>query len=143
MNPKTKNMDMQLILIVLLIGLAAGMLSGMVGIGGGLIIVPALVYFLGFSQHTAQGTSLALILLPVGILAVMQYYKQGHVDIKVVGILAIGFVIGSLFGSRFALSVPQATVKKIFASVMILIAFKMLFLDKKAEQKSTETELRK
>lgn len=136
-------MDMQLILIVLLIGLAAGMLSGMVGIGGGLIIVPALVYFLGFSQHTAQGTSLALILLPVGILAVMQYYKQGHVDIKVVGILAIGFVIGSLFGSRFALSVPQATVKKIFASVMILIAFKMLFLDKKAEQKSTETELRK
>ena len=136
-------MDIQLILIVLVIGLAAGMLSGMVGIGGGLIIVPALVYFLGFSQHAAQGTSLALILLPVGILAVMQYYKQGHVDIKVVGILAIGFIIGSLFGSKLALSMPQDTVKKIFASVMILIAFKMLFLDKKAEQKSTGTELRK
>lgn len=143
MTKKTKNMDIQLILIVLVIGLAAGMLSGMVGIGGGLIIVPALVYFLGFSQHAAQGTSLALILLPVGILAVMQYYKQGHVDIKVVGILAIGFIIGSLFGSKLALSMPQDTVKKIFASVMILIAFKMLFLDKKAEQKSTGTELRK
>ena len=143
MNRKIKNMDIQLILIVMLIGIAAGMLSGMVGIGGGLIIVPALVYFLGFSQHTAQGTSLALILLPVGILAVMQYYKQGHVDIKVVGILAIGFIVGSLFGSKLALSMSQETVKKIFASVMILIAFKMLFLDKKPQQKTTETELRK
>lgn len=143
MNRKTKNMDIQLILIVMLIGIAAGMLSGMVGIGGGLIIVPALVYFLGFSQHTAQGTSLALILLPVGILAVMQYYKQGHVDIKVVGILAIGFIVGSLFGSKLALSMSQETVKKIFASVMILIAFKMLFLDKKSVEKTEQTELRK
>lgn len=143
MKTKTKNMDIQLILIVLIIGLAAGMLSGMVGIGGGLIIVPALVYFLGFSQHTAQGTSLALILLPVGILAVMQYYKQGHVDVKVVGILAIGFIIGSVFGSKLALSISQTTVKNIFAFVMILIAFKMLFLDKKPVEKTEHTELRK
>jgi uncharacterized protein len=107
------------------------MLSGMVGIGGGLIIVPALVYFLGMSQHTAQGTSLGLILLPVGILAVLSYYKQGHVDIKIVGLLAIGFIAGSYFGSKISLSLPQETVKKIFAVMMILIAVKMIFFDKK------------
>jgi uncharacterized protein len=131
MIEKRKNMDMQLILIVILIGIAAGMLSGMVGIGGGLIIVPALVYFLGMSQHTAQGTSLGLILLPVGILAVMTYYKQGHVDVKVVGLLAIGFLAGSYFGSKISLSLTQETVKKIFAIVMIIIAVKMIFFDKK------------
>ncbi|MFT3679294.1 MAG: sulfite exporter TauE/SafE family protein [Ferruginibacter sp.] len=136
-------MDLQFILIVMLVGIAAGMLSGMVGIGGGLVIVPALVYFLGFSQHTAQGTSLALILLPVGILAVMQYYKQGHVDVKVVGILAVGFILGSYFGSKLALSLSQDTVKKIFAAVMILIAVKMIFLDKKPDNKTQQTEIKK
>lgn len=126
---------MQTILMVILIGIAAGMLSGLVGIGGGLIIVPALVYFLGFSQHTAQGTSLGLILLPVGILGVLQYYKHGDVDIKVVCILAVGFLIGSYFGSKVALNLPQATVKKIFAVLMIIIAAKMLFIDKPKEDK--------
>lgn len=129
-------MNMQLVLIVILIGIAAGMLSGMVGIGGGLIIVPALIYFLGMSQHTAQGTSLGLILLPVGILAVMAYYKQGHVDVKIVGLLAIGFLVGSYFGSKISLSLPQETVKKFFAFVMILIAVKMIFFDKKKVENS-------
>ncbi|MEP6676027.1 MAG: sulfite exporter TauE/SafE family protein [Ferruginibacter sp.] len=130
------DMNMQMILIIILVGIAAGMLSGMVGVGGGIIIVPALVYFIGFTQQQAQGTSLGLILLPVGILAVMQYYKEGNIDVKVVAILAVGFVIGSYFGSKVALSLPQETVKKIFAILMILIAIKMLFLDKPKEVKA-------
>jgi uncharacterized protein len=127
---KNKIMDTQTILIIIMVGVAAGMLSGLVGVGGGIIIVPSLVYFIGFSQKTAQGTSLGLILLPVGILAVMQYYKQGHLDIKVVGVLAIGFLAGSYFGSKIALTISQETLKKVFAVLMILIAIKMLFLDK-------------
>lgn len=130
MTIKKKSMDIQIILILIVIGIAAGMLSGLVGVGGGIIIVPALVYFIGFSQKTAQGTSLGLIMLPVGILGVLQYYKQGHVDFKVVGMLAVGFLLGSFFGSKFALSLSQETVKKIFAILMILIAVKMLFFDK-------------
>lgn len=127
---KTKTMDTQTILIIIIVGVAAGMLSGLVGVGGGIIIVPSLVYFIGFSQKTAQGTSLALILLPVGILAVLQYYKQGHIDFKIVGLLAIGFLAGSFFGSKIALSLPQDIVKKIFAALMIIVAVKMLFFDK-------------
>jgi len=123
-------MDTQTILIIIMVGLAAGMLSGLVGVGGGIIIVPALVYFIGFSQKTAQGTSLALIMLPVGIFGVLQYYKQGHVDFRIVGLLAIGFLAGSFWGSKIALNLQQDTVKKIFAILMIIVAIKMLFLDK-------------
>lgn len=119
------------IIIIILTGLAAGILGGMVGIGGGIIIVPALVYFLAFSQHQAQGTSLALMLFPVGILGVINYYKKGYVDFRYAGLLAIGFVVGSYLGSKFSLSLPQLTVKKIFAVIMLLVALKMLFLDKK------------
>src|SRR5688572_32561097 len=104
-------MTIQTILILVIIGLAAGILGGLVGVGGGIIIVPALVYFLSFSQKAAQGTSLGLLLLPVGILGVLQYYKQGYVDFKVVGIIALGFLAGSYFGSKIALSLPQETVK--------------------------------
>jgi uncharacterized protein len=127
---KNKIMDTQTILIIIMVGLAAGMLSGLVGVGGGIIIVPALVYFIGFSQKTAQGTSLALIMLPVGIFGVIQYYKQGHVDYRIVGLLAIGFLVGSFFGSKLALTISQETLKKVFAVLMIVIAVKMLFLDK-------------
>ncbi len=123
-------MDSQVIIILLLTGIAAGMLGGMVGVGGGIIIVPALVYFLGMSQFSAQGTSLALIMFPVGILGVLQYYKEGHVDFHMVLILAIGFILGSFLGSKISLSLPQETVKKGFAVLMILIAIKMLFFDK-------------
>lgn len=127
---KKKTMDTQTILIIILVGIAAGMLSGLVGVGGGIIIVPALVYFIGFSQKTAQGTSLGLIMLPVGILGVLQYYKQGHVDYRVVGILAVGFLAGSFFGSKMALTISQETLKKVFAILMIIIAAKMLLFDK-------------
>lgn len=133
-NQKNKKMTTQIIIILLLIGLGAGMLGGMVGVGGGIVVVPALIYFLGFSQHTAQGTSLGLIMLPVGILGFLQYYyvcqKEGTpINFYVIGILAIAFVIGSFFGSKVALSMPQALLKKCFAILLILIAVKMLFFD--------------
>jgi uncharacterized membrane protein YfcA len=133
---KKYKMDMTTILILVIIGLAAGMLGGMVGIGGGIIIVPALVYLLRFSQLDAQGTSLALIMFPVGILGVLQYYKQGHVDFTVVAFIAIGFIIGSLLGSKISLSIPQETVKKCFAVLLLVMAIKMLFFDKNQKVKT-------
>lgn len=123
-------MSTQTVLLIILVGLAAGILSGLVGIGGGIIIVPALIFLLGFNQHQAQGTSLGILLLPAGILAVINYYKQGYIDMKVVIILFVGFVVGGYLGSKISLSLSEAAVKKIFAVVLIGIAAKMLFLDK-------------
>lgn len=123
-------MSIQTVLLVILVGLAAGVLSGLVGVGGGIIIVPALVFLLGFSQHQAQGTSLGILLLPAGIFAVINYYKQGYIDLKVVFILFVGFVIGGYLGSKISLSLSEAAVKKIFAVVLLVIAGKMLFFDK-------------
>ncbi len=120
---------METILLLVVVGLAAGILSGMVGVGGGIIIVPALVFFLGFSQHQAQGTSLGLLLLPVGILAVINYYNKGFIDIKVVIIMSIAFILGGWLGSKLSLSLPQETVKKIFAIVLFYTAFRMLGWD--------------
>ena len=134
MLTQKKTMDTQTFLILVCVGIAAGILSGTVGVGGGIIIVPALIYFLGFSQMNAQGTSLALIMLPVGFLGVIQYYKMGHINYNIVMILAVGFIAGSFFGSKFALSLPQDTMKKTFAILMIIIAVKMLFFDKKTEE---------
>ena len=116
------------LIILILIGLVAGFLSGLIGIGGGVLIVPALVFLLGFSQKQAQGTSLGILLLPVGILAVMQYYKQGYLNINFVIIVSVAFVIGGYWGSKLALSISDERVKKIFAVIMMLIALKMLFL---------------
>ncbi len=133
-------MTIQTILILVITGIAAGILGGLVGVGGGIIIVPSLIYFLSFSQKSAQGTSLGLLLLPVGILGVLQYYKEGHVDFKMVAIIAIGFLAGSYFGSKIALSLPQETVKKIFAILLLVIGFKMLFIDKKIKEPEIEKE---
>lgn len=119
------------IVLLLLIGLAAGMLSGLVGVGGGIIIVPALMYFLKFDQHQAQGTSLGLLLMPVGILAVMNYYKKGYLDIKVVAIMCVAFVIGAFLGSKVSLAISQEKLKKVFGILLLFVAIKMLFLDKK------------
>ena len=141
---KKIKMDFNTIILLITIGLFAGILSGMVGIGGGIIIVPALVFLLGFSQLKAQGTSMALIMLPVGILGVLQYYKQGHVDFNIVLMLAIGFILGSLLGSKLVMQIPQEWVKKIFALLMIVIAAKILFFDKPKfvdEKKSKTTTL--
>lgn len=124
-----KNMTVQIVLILVLIGLFAGMLSGLIGVGGGIIVVPALVFFLGFSQHEAQGTSLGLLLLPVGILAVANYYKQGYIDVKVVAIMCLAFVIGGWLGSKISLALPEDLVKKIFAVILFYSAFKMMGWD--------------
>jgi uncharacterized membrane protein YfcA len=123
------NMSTTTIILLIIVGLAAGFLSGLIGIGGGIIIVPALVLLLGFSQKMAQGTSLGILLLPVGILAVLQYYKQGYLDVKYVAVIAIAFVLGGLLGSKLALSISDEKMKKIFAVILMVIAVKMLFFD--------------
>lgn len=124
-------MSLPLLMIVLLlaVGLASGMLSGLIGVGGGIIIVPALVYLLAFSQKEAQGTSLGILLLPVGILGVLQYYKEGYIDLRVVLIVSIGFLIGNYFGSKISLALPEATLKKVFAVILIILSLKMLIFD--------------
>ncbi len=115
------------IIITGLIGLAAGVLSGLLGLGGAIIIIPALVMFLGFSQQMAQGTTLIMMVLPVGALAAWQYYQQGFVEIKTALILAVMFFVGGFFGAKFAMHVPQETMKKGFAVVLMLIAAKIWF----------------
>ena len=119
-------MTITTLLILLAVGLLAGFLSGMVGIGGGIIIVPVLVYFLGFSQHQAQGTTLFMFLLPIGILGVMNYHKQGYVDYKTALIICTTFVFGSYFGSKLAISIDQKVIKQIFGAIIILLGIKML-----------------
>jgi uncharacterized protein len=118
---------MNTILILLGIGLLAGYLSGLVGIGGGIVIVPVLVYFLGMDQKSAQGTTLFMFMLPIGFLGVYNYYKGGHMDIRTALIIAITFVFGSYLGSRTALSIDTKLVKQIFATAIILIGVKMLW----------------
>ena len=114
-------------IILLSLGLVAGVLSGMVGIGGGIVIVPALVYFLGFSQHSAQGTVLFMFLLPIGILGVYNYWQAGHIDWKVAGIMATTFVIGSFIGSKTAIAIDQVTLKRIFGVILFFLSLKMIF----------------
>ena len=119
-------MDISTLIILILIGLFAGALSGFVGVGGGIIIVPALVYVLGLSQFEAQGTSLLLMLPPIGILAALNYYQSGAVNWKYALVIAIAFVAGGYFGSKFALKLDEALVKLIFGLLMLLVAIKMI-----------------
>jgi uncharacterized protein len=115
------------LIILLFAGIVAGLLSGMVGIGGGIIIVPVLVYFLGFSQHMAQGTVLAMFLLPIGLLGVYNYYQAGHVNIKTALVIATTFLIGSYFGAKIAISINQEMLKKVFGVILLLLSLKMIF----------------
>jgi uncharacterized membrane protein YfcA len=117
-------MDTTLLYVV--IGAVAGILSGLLGIGGATIIIPVLVFIYGFSQQQAQGTTLALLLLPLGILAVVPYYQQGYIDVKVAALLAIGFVFGGYVGARVATSLPSATLGKIFGVVLVLFGLRFL-----------------
>ena len=119
-------MTIQLILSLILIGILAGVLSGLVGVGGGIIMVPLLVMFFGFNQHEAQGTSLAVLAVPVTAVAVFNYYKEGQINLKYAAIIAVFFVLGSIVGSKFALTLDQKVLKKIFAVVLVVIAGKML-----------------
>ena len=120
-------MSISTILILIIIGLFAGVLSGIVGIGGGLLMIPMLILFLGLSQHSAQGTSLAVMLPPIGILAAMNYYKAGYVEWKYALIIATTFIIGGYFGAKFAISVSPILLKKIFGVVLLVAAVKMIF----------------
>jgi uncharacterized membrane protein YfcA len=129
MDNKSRNMTGETVSLLIVVGLAAGILSGLVGVGGGIIIVPALVFFLGFTQLQAQGTSLGLLLLPVGIFAVINYYKAGHIDLKVVGIMSLAFVAGGFIGSKLALRIDQEIIKKIFAVLLFYTAFRLLHWD--------------
>ena len=135
-------MTIQTILILILIGLFAGIMSGFIGIGGGVVMVPALVYVLGLSQHEAQGTSLILMLPPIGILAVMNYYKAGQVNIWYGVIIALAFVIGGYFGSKVALKMSPSKVKLIFGVLMLYISFKMIYSGLKSDKndKKNHTE---
>jgi len=117
---------MTTILLFVLLGLAAGFISGLIGIGGGVIIVPALVFLFGLSQHQAQGTTLALLVPPIGLLGAWTYYKQGYVDVKIAACVCLGFLLGSLFGSQIAVSAPTGVLKKVFGIAMLGIAVKMI-----------------
>lgn len=119
-------MSVSMILILIVIGIITGVMAGMLGIGGAVIMIPALVYLLGISQQTAQGTSLAVMLPPIGVIAAYNYYKAGHVNIKFAIILAVFFLVGSYFGSKLALTLPQPLLKKIFGVLLLLVAAKML-----------------
>ncbi len=122
------------LLIIIGIGLLAGVLSGLVGIGGGIVLVPALIYFLKYSQHQAQGTSLGVLMLPVVFLGFYQYYKHGQaqgtpIDLKIVGLLALGFILGGLLGGKLATRLDGELMKKIFAVLLLYTAIKLLQWD--------------
>lgn len=119
-------MDIQTLLLLLCIGLLAGIASGFVGIGGGMIIVPALVFGLGLNQHMAQGTSLAMMIPPIGILAVMSYYKAGQIQLEYAGILALTFVLGAWMGSKWALRINPSVVRLIFGMFMLFAAGRLI-----------------
>ncbi len=120
-------MTVSALILILAIGIITGIVAGMFGIGGAIIMVPALVFVMGFGQHMAQGTSLAVMLPPIGIIAAWNYWKAGQVNIKFALILAAAFLIGSYFGSKFALNIPQNVLKKLFGVLLLLVALKMFF----------------
>ena len=122
-----KELNMTIIVALVFIGIAAGVLSGFIGLGGGVVMVPCLVYFLGMSQHMAQGTSLAVMLPPIGILAVMNYYKAGMVDMKSAAILSAAFILGGFLGSKVAIQLPPQVIKRSFGIIIILVGLKMIF----------------
>jgi uncharacterized membrane protein YfcA len=114
------------IALYLLLGLLAGVLSGLLGIGGGIIVVPVLVLLFGFSHHLAQGTTLAMMVPPIGLLAAWAYYSEGFVDFKVAGLMCIGFFIGGFFGAKFATALPETILSRIFGVAMLIVSVKMI-----------------
>lgn len=118
------------LLILACIGLAAGMFSGLFGIGGGLVMVPAMVFFLGMSQHSAQGTSLGVLVIPVAAVAAFNYYKEGHIDVRFALVIALSFMIGGYFGSKLSLGISKLLLKRVFGVLMLLMALKLIFFTK-------------
>lgn len=121
-----QNMTTSVLVILVIIGIFTGVMAGMLGIGGAIIMVPALVFILGLSQQSAQGTSLAVMLPPIGIIAAWNYYKAGQVNLKFAMILAICFIVGSYFGSKLSLNLPESVLRKVFGILLLLVAAKML-----------------
>ena len=120
-------MDIQQLILLLLIGILAGIIAGGLGVGGGIIIVPALIFFFGLTQHQAQGTSLAILLLPINFFAVLKYHKDGYINFKFAIILAVAFILGSYLGGLFAVNLPAKTLKKLFGILMLIAGIKMIF----------------
>jgi len=120
-------MNLTTIIILIVIGLMAGVFGGMFGVGGAIIMVPALVYFLGVDQHTAQGTSVAIMLPPIGLFAAYNYYKAGQVNIWYAAIIAVAFLAGGYFGSKIALALPENLMRKIFGILLLLVALRIIF----------------
>jgi hypothetical protein len=115
------------IIILIIIGLFTGFASGSLGLGGGIVMVPALVFIMGLTQHQAQGTSLAVISLPVAFIGAYNYYKSGYVNIKYVIIIALAFVIGGYLGSLMSVNMPEKILKKVFGFFIFLLSLKMIF----------------
>jgi len=126
-NPKTPTMNLNILIGLIILGLLAGFLSGLIGIGGAVIIIPALVYIFKFDQHTAQGTTIALMVLPIGLFAAINYYQKGMVDLKTALLISLGFVIGGYLGSLLAIQISTLILKRLLALVLILIAIKLVF----------------
>jgi len=120
-------MTLSQLIILVIIGLISGMLSGVFGVGGAIIVIPALVFILGLSQHQAQGTSLAFMIPPVGILAAWNYWKAGQVNWKFALVLSLTFIVGAYLGSRVSVNIPDRILRKFFGLLMFLIALKMIF----------------
>jgi len=114
------------IALYLLVGLLGGVISGMLGIGGGIVMVPALAFLFGLSQHQAQGTTLALMVPPIGLLAAWTYYKAGFVDIKIAAFICLGFFFGGLVGAKLVVGLPEPVLRKIFGIALLIIAIKMI-----------------
>jgi uncharacterized membrane protein YfcA len=114
-------------LLVGLIGLTAGVVSGLFGVGGAILIIPGLVLLLGLSQHAAQGTSLAALLLPVGFLGALQYYKRGEVSVPYAAIIAIGLFFGAFLGAKLAGTMGDLALRRAFGVFLLLVAARLLF----------------
>ena len=119
-------MSLQHLILFTVLGLVAGVFSGLIGIGGGVIIVPALVFLFGFSEHSAQGTTLALMIPPIGLLAAWTYYQQGYVEVKAAALICLGFIIGGFLGARFANHLSNLALERVFGVVMLGIAIRMI-----------------
>jgi len=119
-------MNINELIILIVIGLAGGFISGSFGVGGGIVIVPALVFILGLTQHQAQGTSLAMMLAPIGLLAAWNYYRSGYINVKFAFILMIAFILGAYFGSLFAINLTDTWLKRLFGVLMVFVGIKMI-----------------
>ncbi|MGD8786517.1 MAG: sulfite exporter TauE/SafE family protein [Phycisphaerales bacterium] len=115
------------IFLFLLLGLVTGIFSGLIGIGGAIIIIPSLILLFGLTQHMAQGTTLALMVPPIGLLAAWTYYKAGFVDLKIAGLICLGFFVGGFIGAKFATEIPEELLRKVFGAVLLLASLKMIF----------------